>query len=128
MVFIKRYGFLFVPVVYWLVYLVCRLTYNGMTEGYSPEFFQSIRHDGVFILCGLLAFYFCCLRIKVGDAEFSWVLLLNIISFHVVALVITLLFCLWRGAILWNIICAWQMGASVFLLFFIPVLTFCCGD
>lgn len=84
--------------------------------------------DGVFIFCGLLAFYFCCLRIQVSDGEFSGMLLLCIISFHVIALVIALLVCLWRGALLWDVICTCQMGTSVLLLFFIPVLTFRCGD
>lgn len=92
MVFLKRYGFLFIPPVYWFIYLGARLTYNGLAGEFTPEFFQSIRHDGVFIICGLLAFYFCCLRIEVGDGELSGVLFLCIISFHVIALVITLIF------------------------------------
>ena len=128
MVLLKRYGFLFIPPVYWFIYLGARLTYNGLAGEFTPEFFQSIRHDGVFIICGLLVFIFCCLRIEVGDGELSGVLFLCIISFHVIALVITLVFCLWRGAILWDVICAWQIGTSMLLLFFIPVLTFYYGN
>ncbi|KDV96290.1 putative membrane protein [Raoultella ornithinolytica 2-156-04_S1_C2] len=45
-----------------------------------------------------------------------------------IALVITLIFCLWRGAILWDVICAWQIGTSMLLLFFTPVLTFYYGN
>jgi hypothetical protein len=30
MVFLKRYGFLFIPPVYWFIYLGARLTYNGL--------------------------------------------------------------------------------------------------
>lgn len=124
MVFIKRYRLLFVPVVYWLVYLGCRLTYNYMTEGYSPEFFQSIRHDGVFIFCSLLVFCFSCLRVDVSDKEFSSVIQVCIISFHLAALIVTLLICLWQGKLLLDVICAWQMGAAVLMLFLIPILTF----
>ncbi|MCP6744248.1 hypothetical protein NL531_28110, partial [Klebsiella pneumoniae] len=48
MLFFRKYGFLFIPPVYWLIYLGVRLTYNGLVGEFSPDFFQSIRHDGVF--------------------------------------------------------------------------------
>jgi hypothetical protein len=64
MLFFRKYGFLFIPPVYWLIYLGARLTYNGLVGEFSPDFFQSIRHDGVFIICSLCVFYFFCLEVE----------------------------------------------------------------
>ena len=47
MLFLRKYGFLFIPPVYWLIYLGARLTYNGLAGEFSPDFFQGIRHEGV---------------------------------------------------------------------------------
>ncbi|SXE36280.1 Uncharacterised protein [Klebsiella variicola] len=69
--FFRKYGFLFIPPVYWLIYLGVRLTYNGLVGEFSPDFFQSIRHDGVFIICSLCVFYFFCLEVGGSDVEFS---------------------------------------------------------
>lgn len=117
---VTKYGSLFVPVIYWLVYLVVRFTYNGLAGEYTPDFIQSIRHDGVFIICGLLVFYLACLRIKDSGSEISAVLFWSVVGFHVAALVLTLLICLWKGALLWDVIFFWQLGASMLLLFFMP--------
>ncbi|MFZ6787303.1 hypothetical protein ACO0TY_30475, partial [Klebsiella pneumoniae] len=51
MLFFRKYGFLFIPPVYWLIYLGARLTYNGLAGEYSPDFFQGIRHEGIYIIC-----------------------------------------------------------------------------
>lgn len=74
MALIKKYGFLLIPALYWLIYLGVRLTYNGLAGEYTPDFIQSIRHDGVFIICSLLVFYIACLRVDVSDGELSGVL------------------------------------------------------
>lgn len=58
MLFLRKYGFLFIPPVYWLIYLGARLTYNGLAGEFSPDFFQGIRHEGVYIICSLCVFYF----------------------------------------------------------------------
>jgi hypothetical protein len=71
MALIKKYGFLLIPALYWLIYLGVRLTYNGLAGEYTPDFIQSIRHDGVFIICSLLVFYIACLRVDVSDGELS---------------------------------------------------------
>lgn len=118
--FVTKYGSLFVPVIYWLVYLAARFTYNGLAGEYTPDFIQSISHDGVFIICSLLVFYLACLRIKDSGSEISAVLFWSVVGFHVAALVITFLICLWKGALLWDVIFFWQLGASMLLLFFMP--------
>ena len=115
MLFFRKYGFLFIPPVYWLIYLGVRLTYNGLAGEFSPDFFQSIRHDGVF--------YFFCLEVDISDGEFSAFILFLIVFFHVVLLFITLLICLWQGAMLLDAIFMGQIIASMCLLFFIPVLS-----
>ena len=124
MALIKKYGFLLIPALYWLIYLRVRLTYNGLAGEYTPDFIQSIRHDGVFIICSLLVFYIACLRVDVSDGELSGVLFLAVILFHVAALIISLLICLWQGALLSDVIFIWQLGTSMMMLVFIPVLTF----
>lgn len=124
MVFIKNNRFLLVPAVYWLIYLGVRLAYNGLAGEYAPDFIKSISHDGVFIICSLIVFYIACLRIKDSGSEISAVLFWSIIGFHVVALVITFLICLWQGALLWDVIFIWQLVASMLLLFFIPAYLF----
>ncbi|MGP8925299.1 hypothetical protein ACT03S_26875, partial [Klebsiella pneumoniae] len=43
MLFFRKYGFLFIPPVYWLIYLGARLTYNGLAGEFSPDFLQGIR-------------------------------------------------------------------------------------
>ena len=115
MLFLRKYGFLFIPPVYWLIYLGARLTYNGL--------FQDIRHEGVYIICSLCVFYFFCLEVEVGDGEFSANILFLIVFFHVVLLFITLLICLWQGEVLLDSIFMGQIIASMCLLFFIPVLS-----
>lgn len=97
MLFFRKYGFLFIPPVYWLIYLGARLTYNGLAGEYSPDFFQGIRHEGIYIICSLCIFYFFCLEVEVSDGEFSANILFLIVFFHVVLLFITLLICLWQG-------------------------------
>ena len=124
MALIKKYGFLLIPALYWLIYLGVRLTYNGLAGEYTPDFIQSIRHDGVFIICSLLVFYIACLRVDVSDGEHSGVLFLAVILFHVAALIISLLICLWQGTLLSDVIFIWQLGTSMMMLVFIPVLTF----
>ncbi|HHE0247210.1 TPA: hypothetical protein ACOZ22_005524, partial [Klebsiella pneumoniae] len=42
MLFLRKYGFLFIPPVYWLIYLGARLTYNGLTGEFSADFLQGI--------------------------------------------------------------------------------------
>ena len=118
--FVTKYGSLFVPVIYWLVYLAARFIYTGLAGEYTPDFIQSISHDGVFIICSLLVFYLACLRIKDSGSEISAVLFWSVVGFHVAALVITFLICLWKGALLWDVIFFWQLGASMLLLFFMP--------
>ena len=117
---VTKYGALFVPVIYWLLYLAARFIYNGLAGEYTPDFIQSISHDGVFIICSLLVFYLACLRIKDSGSEISAVLFWSVVGFHVAALVITFLICLWKGALLWDVIFFWQLGASMLLLFFMP--------
>ncbi|MFS6785241.1 hypothetical protein, partial [Klebsiella pneumoniae] len=46
-----------------------------------------------------------------------------IVFFHVVLLFITLLICLWQGAMLLDAIFTGQIIASMCLLFFIPVFS-----
>jgi hypothetical protein len=121
--FFRKYGFLFIPPVYWLIYLGVRLTYNGLVGEFSPDFFQSIRHDGVFIICSLCVFYFFCLEVGGSDVEFSANILFLIVFFHVVLLFIALLICLWQGAMLLDAIFTGQIIASMCLLFFIPVFS-----
>ncbi|END2192255.1 TPA: hypothetical protein M4Y70_004793 [Klebsiella variicola] len=123
MLFFRKYGFLFIPPVYWLIYLGVRLTYNGLAGEYSPDFFQGIRHEGIYIICSLCIFYFFCLEVEVSDGEFSANILFLIVFFHVVLLFITLLICLWQGAMLLDAIFMGQIIASMCLLFFIPVLS-----
>jgi hypothetical protein len=65
--------------------------------------------------------------IEVSDGEISAVLFWSVILFHVAALVITFLICLWQGALLWDVIFFWQLGTSMLLLFFIPAYLLC-GD
>lgn len=81
MLFLRKYGFLFIPPVYWLIYLGARLTYNGLAGEFSPDFFQGIRHEGVYIICSLCVFYFFCLEVEVGDGEFSANILFLIVFF-----------------------------------------------
>ena len=69
--FVKKNGFLLIPAIYWLIYLGVRLTYNGLAGEYTPDFIQSVSHDGVFIICSLLVFYLACLRIKDSGSEIS---------------------------------------------------------
>ncbi|HHH2970640.1 TPA: hypothetical protein ACPZXJ_005225 [Klebsiella pneumoniae] len=123
MLFLRKYGFLFIPPVYWLIYLGARLTYNGLAGEFSPDFFQGIRHEGVYIICSLCVFYFFCLEVDVSDGEFSAFILFLIVFFHVVLLFITLLISLWRGAMLLDAIFTGQIIASMCLLFFIPVFS-----
>ncbi|HIE8650312.1 hypothetical protein [Klebsiella variicola] len=123
MLFLRKYGFLFIPPVYWLIYLGVRLTYNGLAGEFSPDFFQGIQHEGVYIICSLSAFYFFCLEVEIRDGEFSANILFLIVFFHVVLLFITLLICLWQGAMLLDAIFMGQIIASMCLLFFIPVLS-----
>ncbi|MFQ7968339.1 hypothetical protein ACKGLV_27230, partial [Klebsiella pneumoniae] len=87
------------------------------------DFFQGIRHEGVYIICSLCVFYFFCLEVEVGDGEFSANILFLIVFFHVVLLFITLLVCLWQGEVLLDSIFMGQIIASMCLLFFIPVLS-----
>ncbi|HHG2908879.1 TPA: hypothetical protein ACPVKS_005005, partial [Escherichia coli] len=93
MLFLRKYGFLFIPPVYWLIYLGARLTYNGLAGEFSPDFFQGIRHEGVYIICSLCVFYFFCLEVDISDGEFSAFILFLIVFFHAVLLFITLLIC-----------------------------------
>ncbi len=123
MLFLRKYGFLFIPPVYWLIYLGARLTYNGLAGEFSPDFFQGIRHEGVYIICSLCVFYFFCLEVDISDEEFSAFILFLIVFFHVVLLFITLLICLWHGAMLLDAIFMGQIIASTCLLFFIPVFS-----
>lgn len=124
MTLIKKYGFLLIPALYWLIYLGVRLTYNGLAGEYTSDFIQSVRHDGVFIICSLLVFYIACLKVDVRDGELSGVLFWAVILFHVAALIISLLICLWQGALLSDVIFIWQLGTSMMMLVLIPVLTF----
>ena len=71
MLFFRKYGFLFIPPVYWLIYLGARLTYNGLAGEFSPDFLQGIRHEGLYIICSLCVFYFFCLEVEISDGEFS---------------------------------------------------------
>lgn len=128
MLFFRKYGFLFIPPVYWLIYLGVRLTYNGQAGELSPDFFQGIRHEGVYIICSLCVFYFFCLEVDISDEEFSAFILFLIVFFHVVWLFITLLVCLWKGAVLLDEIFMGQIIASMCLLFFIPVLSIIRGS
>lgn len=121
MLFFRKYGFLFIPPVYWLIYLGVRLTYNGLAGEFSPDFFHGIRHESVYIICSLCVFYFFCLEVDISDEEFSAFILFLIVFFHVVLLFITLLVCLWEGAVLLDEIFMGQIIASMCLLFFIPV-------
>lgn len=123
MLFFRKYGFLFIPPVYWLIYLGVRLTYNGLAGEFSPDFFQGIRHECVYIICSLCVFYFFCLEVDISDEEFSATILFLIVFFHVVLLFITLLVCLWKGAVLLDAIFMGQIIASMCLLFFIPVFS-----
>lgn len=123
MLFLRKYGFLFIPPVYWLIYLGVRLTYNGLAGEFSPDFFQGIRHECVYIICSLCFFYFFCLEVDISDEEFSAFILFLIVFFHVVWLFITLLVCLWKGAVLLDEVFMGQIIASMCLLFFIPVFS-----
>lgn len=123
MLFFRKYGFLFIPPVYWLIYLGVRLTYNGLAGEFSPDFFQGIRHEGVYIICSLCVFYFFCLEVDISDEEFSAFILFLIVFFHVALLFIALLVCLWKGAVLLDEIFMGQIIASMCLLFFIPVFS-----
>jgi hypothetical protein len=69
------------------------------------------------VVCGVLFFL---LRGDVSDGEFSANILFLIVFFHVVLLFITLLICLWQGAMLLDAIFMGQIIASMCLLF-IPV-------
>lgn len=126
--FIKRHGFLLIPAVYWLIYLGVRLTYNGLTGEYTPDIIQSVRQDCVLIICSLLVFYFTFFRIEDSGGKLSGELILSIVGFHVVALFVSFLICLWQGAFLWDVIFRWQYGVSIFLLPFIPLFTLRVGD
>ncbi len=42
MLFLRKYGFLFIPPVYWLIYLGARLTYNGLAGEFSPDLTLSV--------------------------------------------------------------------------------------
>ena len=123
MLFLRKYGFLFIPPVYWLIYLGVRLTYNGLAGEFSPDFFQGIRHECVYIICSLCVFYFFCLEVDISDEGFSAFILFLIVFFHVVWLFITLLVCLWKGAVLLDEIFMGQIIAPMCLLFFIPVFS-----
>ncbi|WP_323074278.1 hypothetical protein, partial [Klebsiella quasipneumoniae] len=90
---------------------------------FSPDFLQGIRHEGLYIICSLCVFYFFCLEVEISDGEFSANILFLIVFFHVVLLFITLLICLWQGAMLLDAIFMGQIIASMCLLFFIPVLS-----
>ncbi len=70
-----------------------------------------------------VSFIFFCLEVEVSDGEFSANILFLIVFFHVVLLFITLLICLWQGAMLLDAIFMGQIIASMCLLFFIPVLS-----
>lgn len=123
MLFLRKYGFLFIPPVYWLIFLGVRLTYNGLAGEFSPDFFQGIQHECVYTICSLCVFYFFCLEVDISDEEFSAFILFLIVFFHVVWLFITLLVCLWKGAVLLDEIFMGQIIASMCLLFFIPVFS-----
>jgi hypothetical protein len=68
-------------------------------------------------------FLFFLLRGGGSDGEFSANILFLIVFFHVVLLFITLLICLWQGAMLLDAIFTGQIIASMCLLFFIPVFS-----
>lgn len=123
MLFFRKYGYFFIPPVYWFIYLGVRLTYNGLAGEFSPDFFQGIRHEGVYIICSLCVFYFFCLEVDISDEGFSATILFLIVFFHVVLLFITLLVYLWEGAVLLDAIFMGQIIASMCLLFFIPVFS-----
>lgn len=116
MLFFRKYGFLFIPPVYWLIYLGARLTYNGLAGEYSPDFFQGIRHEGIYIICSLCIFYFFCLEVEVSDGEFSANILFLIVFFHVVLLLSLCLFVCGKGR------CCWMRSLRVRLL---PPCVYC---
>ena len=64
MLFFRKYGFLFIPPVYWLIYLGVRLTYNGLAGEFSPDFFQGIRHEGSILSVVCVCFIFSAWRWK----------------------------------------------------------------
>lgn len=116
--FVTKYGSLFVPVIYWLVYLAARFIYNGLAGEYTPDFIQSISHDGVFIICSLLVFYLACLRIKDSGSEISAVLFWSVVGFHVAALVITFLICLWKGRFCGTLFSSGNWGPPCYCCFY----------
>jgi hypothetical protein len=122
MLFFRKYGFLFIPPVYWLIYLGARLTYNGLAESFLLISFRVF--DMMVSLSSVVCvFLFFLLRGGISDGEFSANILFLIVFFHVVLLFITLLICLWQGAMLLDAIFMGQIIASMCLLFFIPVFS-----
>ena len=74
-------------------------------------------------LSSVVCAFFIFSEVGGSDVEFSANILFLIVFFHVVLLFITLLICLWQGAMLLDAIFTGQIIASMCLLFFIPVFS-----
>lgn len=77
--FVTKYGSLFVPVIYWLVYLAARFIYNGLAESTRLISFRAL----VMMVCLLSVAYWCSIllvyelkTVVVKSQQYSFGLLL----------------------------------------------------
>ena len=123
MTFLKRYGFLIYPLMYWSVYLTLRYLLTKSPDQSTEEFHTTLRRELVFIICSLGVYYFLCVSVT----SFYEVLRLGILStliIHSALLIITLLVSLWNGKIVMGEVIFAQLMAARIILFFMPFTLF----
>lgn len=98
MAFLKRYGFLIYPLMYWFVYLTLRYLLTKSPDQSTEEFHTALRRELVFIICSLGVYYFLCVSVT-GYYEVLRLGILSTLIIHSALLIITLLVSLWNGKI-----------------------------
>lgn len=117
MMMIKKYGYIAIPFLYWMIYLTVRVLHSGTGWMNDAEFTESLRHDLVLIIISLAIFSFGCFFVeeKVGCLIF---ILSGAISFHLAGFIIALIVFLWEGQFLWGVMMEFQKVMAVLMLGF----------
>ncbi|EPG8314440.1 hypothetical protein RFG39_004991 [Klebsiella aerogenes] len=123
MAFLKRYGFLIYPLMYWFVYLTLRYLLTKSPDQSTEEFHTALRRELVFIICSLGVYYFLCVSVT-GYYEVLRLGILSTLIIHSALLIITLLVSLWNGKIVIGEVIFAQLMAAKIILFFMPFALF----
>lgn len=119
MAFVRRYGFLIYPLLYWSAYLSLRYLLTKSSTQISDEFYTGMRHELFFIICSLAVYYF----LSVSVTKYDEVLFLGVFStlfIHGALLIFTLLVSLWNGKIVMEEVSYGQWLAAKIVLLFMP--------